>query len=58
MPKKNGVMKTFSFDKDVISMLNDMCKVEHRTQTNLIELLIIERHAKQKTEEAVANGET
>lgn len=44
MPKKNGITKTFSFDKDVVSMLDDMCKSERRTQTNLIEMLIVEKY--------------
>lgn len=45
MPKKNGITKTFSFDKDVVHMLDSMCKTERRTQTNLIELMIVERYS-------------
>lgn len=56
MPKKNGVSKTFSFDKDVIMMLDNMCKAERRTQTNLIELLIVEKYANMRKDVA-DNGE-
>lgn len=55
MPKKNGITKTFSFDRDVVAMLDDVCKAEHRTQTNLIELLIMERYSVAK-ERVIANG--
>lgn len=51
MPKKNGVSKTFSFDKEVVAMLDDLCKAERRTQTNLIETLIVERMSKMESEE-------
>ena len=44
MPKKDGVTKTFSFDKAVVEMLDKLCAKERRTQTNLIEILIIEKY--------------
>lgn len=53
MPKKNGITKTFSFDAEVVQKLNDLCKVEHRTQTNLLESLILEKYEKE-----VGNGKT
>lgn len=55
MPKKNGVSKTFSFDKDIVTMLNSMCEAERRTQTNLIELLIAERYSSMRRD-VVLNG--
>lgn len=44
VPKKNGITKTYSFDKKTVDMMNEMCKSEHRTQTNFIEMLIIEKY--------------
>lgn len=40
MPKKNGISKTYSFDRSIIEMMEKLCKVENRSQTNLIEFLI------------------
>lgn len=40
MPKKDGINKTYSFSNDVIMMLEELCRKERRTQTNLIERLI------------------
>ena len=58
LPKKNGVTKTFSFDRDIVDMLDCMCKQERRTQTNLIELMVIERHNKLKNRGDISNGKT
>ena len=40
MPKVNGVSKTYSFSRDTVEKLTEMCKTDMRTQTNLIEVLI------------------
>lgn len=40
MPKKDGINKTYSFDKDTIRKLHVICEKEHRTETNCIEVLI------------------
>lgn len=40
MPKKNGIMKTYSFSEETIKMLDVICLREKRSQTNCIERLI------------------
>lgn len=40
MPKKNGVVKTYSFSTDTIDKLEKLCRLTRRTQTNCIEKLI------------------
>ncbi len=40
MPKKDGIMKTYSFDKSILDKMNILCENQRRTQTNLIEYLI------------------
>lgn len=44
MPKKDGVTKTYSFSRNTIAMLEELCKYEYRTQTNLIEMLILKEY--------------
>lgn len=58
MPKKNGVSKTYSFDKSVLQMLEDLCNREHRTQTNMIEMMIIEKHTREVICNEQKDGET
>lgn len=60
MPKKDGVTKTYSFSRNTIVMLEEMCKYEHRTQTNLIELLILREYCKMSRdrEREMLNGKT
>jgi len=40
MPKKNGIVKTYSFSQNTIEMLNYICEKDKRSQTNCIEKLI------------------
>lgn len=42
MPKKNGIIKTYSFSNDIIEKMDILCKEERRTQTSLLEYLIAE----------------
>lgn len=60
MPKKDGVTKTYSFSRNTIAMLEEMCKYEHRTQTNLIELLILKGYSdmSRDREREMLNGKT
>ena len=46
MPKKSGVNKTYSFSQEVVDKLNEICKREMRSQTNVLEVLITERWTK------------
>ena len=56
MPKKDGVTKTYSFSRKTVAMLEELCKDEHRTQTNLIESMVIEKF-NSLMERRVKNGE-
>ena len=60
LPKKDGVTKTYSFSRNTVDMLDKICKYEHRTQTNLIELLIMRRHSElsKELEGEMLNGKT
>lgn len=40
MPKKNGVQKTYSFSKETVKKLQELCDIEDRSQTNMIERLV------------------
>ena len=40
MPKKTGVIKTYSFSAETIRMLIYLCEKDKRSQTNYIEKLI------------------
>ena len=46
MPKKDGINKTYSFDKETVRKLDDICKKERRTETNCIEVLIDKEYDK------------
>ena len=45
MPKKDGIVKTYSFSFDTVSKLNVLCERERRTQTNYLEKLIFDKYA-------------
>ncbi len=55
MPKKDGIMKTYSFSKDTMDMLADICEKQKRSQTNCIEKLIVDKYVELNKE--VKHGE-
>lgn len=49
MPKKEGVSKTYSFDRETIEKLIWLCKAQKRSQTNFLEKMINDTYEQQKT---------
>lgn len=47
MPKKDGVVKTYSFSNDTIDKLKALCEWDRRSQTNCIEKLISDKFAEE-----------
>lgn len=43
MPKKGGINKTYSFSEQTVKKLEEICREEMRTQTNVLEVAIHER---------------
>lgn len=56
MPKKNGIMKTYSFAVETVNKLNELCKMEKRTQTNCIERLIEKEYERIGVKEGVVEN--
>ena len=52
MPKKSGIMKTYSFDVETVGKLKRLCDKEHRTQTNMLEVLIADRYERERMEDS------
>lgn len=48
MPKKNGVVKTYSFSLDTMDKLEKLCRFTRRSQTNCIEKLIDDKFYESK----------
>ncbi len=56
MPKKNGIIKTYSFSVDVVKKLMELCEKDKRSQTNYIEKLICDQFERERKEEC--NGKS
>lgn len=48
MPKKNGIVKTYSFTAETIEKLKFLCEKDKRSQTNYIEKLIDDKFVEEK----------